>query len=208
MPEVFSVDDDDSSSDESSTCSEENYDSLDACLDAYHTHEYVQSQENKRRRVGTCDRDLRPMTVVRFNTSKGKPKPVTVKCLLDSGASESLVDAKCAEKLHTKPANGKGTTWSTPAGELTTQRRVKAQFTLLELQDIQLIKWDLHVADNMGAHDVTLGGDILSFLTIDIKFSKQIVIWDGKEMPFKPYDATPETHYHIKERSDGGVQGN
>ena len=89
------------------------------------------------------------------------------------------------EKLRTKSVSGKGTTWSTPTGELTTQRRVKAQFTLPELQDKRLIEWDLHVADNMGAHDMILGRDVLSFLKIDIKFSDQVVIWDGKEMPFK-----------------------
>ena len=44
-----------------------------------------------------------------------------------------------------------------------------------------------------------IGRDILSFLGIDIRFSSQDVSWDGAEMPFKPFDATPMTHYHIAE---------
>ena len=40
---------------------------------------------------------------------------------------------------------------------------------------------------------------MLSFLKIDIKFSEQNVCWDESEMPFKPHDATPETHCHTEE---------
>ena len=197
MPEVFSVDDDDSSSDESSTCSEENYDSLDACLDAYHTHEYVQSQENKRRRVGTCDRDLRPMTFVRFNTSKGKPKPVTVKCLLDSGASGSLINKKFTKKLRHKTTSK--TTWTTPAGDMTTSTTVKGLFTIPELQEKQLIEWPLHVVEDMGAYDMIIGRDVMSFLGIDIRFSDRVVTWNGSELPFKPLTASAGTDFHVEE---------
>ena len=46
---------------------------------------------------------------------------------------------------------------STPAGdELKTQKKVKAQFALPELQDKRLMEWDLHVAEDMGAHDMIM----------------------------------------------------
>jgi hypothetical protein len=53
------------------------------------------------------------------------------------------------------------------------------------------------VAENMGAYDMIIGRDILSFLKINICFSDQVVIWDGSEMPFKPVEASVTTDYHI-----------
>ena len=35
--------------------------------------------------------DLKPIVFVRFNTRMGKAKPITLKCLLDTGASGSLI---------------------------------------------------------------------------------------------------------------------
>jgi len=45
--------------------------------------------------------DWRPVAFVRFNTSLGKPKPVTAKALLDNGGSESLVTGKVCEETKT-----------------------------------------------------------------------------------------------------------
>jgi len=61
--------------------------------------DYIRSQRHKRRRVGLSDKDLRPITFIRFNTRLGKAKPVTIKALLDSGASGSLIARKHTEKL-------------------------------------------------------------------------------------------------------------
>ena len=68
-----------------------------------------------------------------------------------------------------------------------------------ELQDKRLVEWNPHAAEDMGAHDMISGQDMLSFLKIDIKFSEQTVCWDESEMPFKPCDATPETCHHTEE---------
>ena len=76
---------------------------------------------------------------------------------------------------------------------------VKLQFTIPELQDKKLLEWEVHVAENMGAYDMIIGRDILTFLGIDIRFSSKEVVWDGREMPFKPLDALPETDYHIED---------
>ena len=67
--------------------------------------------------------------------------------------------------------------------------KVKSQFTIPELQEKKLIKWNLHVAEDMGAYDIIIGRDILSFfLEINIQFSDQTVAWENATMPFKPYD--------------------
>jgi Aspartyl protease len=142
---------------------------------------------------------MRPLAFVRFKTSLGKPKPVTIKALLDSGASESIISKKYMSKLRVKSSKKKGTVWSTPGGDLHTNSRVKGQFTIPELQDKKLIEWDLHVADNMGVYDMIIRRDILSFLKIDICFSDQLVVWEGSEMPFKPVEASVTMDYHIAE---------
>ena len=142
---------------------------------------------------------MRPLAFVRFNTKLGKPAPVTIRALLDSGASESLINAKYVKHLRVKKASKSSTVWSTPAGEMKTLSRVKAQFTIPELQEKKLLEWNLHVAENMGAYDMIIGRDIMNFLGINIQFSDLTVHWENASMPFKPVDSTIDTDYHIAE---------
>jgi Aspartyl protease len=173
QPELFALDEilarnsDSNSSDKDSSCSttecstsseEEDFDSLDECLEAYSLAEYIrgQSNPNKKQRVNDyVDKDMRPLAFVRFNTSLGKPKPVTIKALLDSGASESIINKRYVSKLRVRNSTKTSTVWSTPGGDLHTSSKVKGQFTIPKLQDKKLIEWNLHVADNMGGvlHD-------------------------------------------------------
>ena len=102
MPEVFSCSDEDSVSSDDSSCASGKCASLDTCLDACALAEHIQSQRNKQRRMGHSEKDLRPVTFVRFNTRLGKPKPVTVKCPLDGGTSGSLIEAKFTKKPRVK----------------------------------------------------------------------------------------------------------
>ena len=88
---------------------------------------------------------MRPLAFVRVNTKLGKPEPVTIRALLDSGASESLIDKKFVKNLRIRTSSKSSIVWSTPAGEMKTQQRVKTQFTIPELQEKKLIEWNLHV---------------------------------------------------------------
>ena len=137
---------------------------------------------------------------MRFNTRKGKPKPVTLKVLLDSGASESVVLKKCTTKLCTKKAKT-SFTWSTPGGGkfLSNEQTSKGMFTLPELHDDKIVEWDWHVTSDLGAYDAIMGRDLMEFLGIDIRFSTQTVEWDHAEMPFNSGGATVEEAYHIDE---------
>ena len=204
----------DSSSDSSMSSEEENtsvsseeeeYHSLDECLneslEAYSLGDYIRSQSNpnKRQRTTYTDEDLRPMAFVKLNISLGKPKLINLVALIDSGASECLLSEEHARKLRITQTQSPPITWTTPAGEMQTRGKVKAQMTIPELQSKKLIEWRFHVAKNMGAYDMIIGRDMLSFLGIDISFSRQTVAWEGAEMPFKPKDATRETAYHIEE---------
>jgi len=77
-----------------------------------------------------------------------------------------------------------------------TSQKVKAQFTAPELHDDRLIEWNMHVTKSLGPYDVIISRDILKFLKINLRFSDEILQWDGAEMPFKDGDgATKEAHY-------------
>ena len=69
--------------------------------------------------------DLKPIVFVRFNTRMGKAKPVTIKALLDSGGSGSLVSEKYASKLRMKKQASK-TIWTTPGSTMTTSVKCQA----------------------------------------------------------------------------------
>jgi len=68
-----------------------------------------------------------------------------------------------------------------------------------ELQEKQLIEWPIHVVKDLGAHDMIIGRDVLTFLGIDILFSRKTVEWNGRELPFKLLTATDDTDYHVEE---------
>jgi hypothetical protein len=200
VEELFALDDVSCSSPEcSSSSEEEEYDSLDECLDAYGLAEYIwsQSNRNKRQRTGYVDKDMRPLAFVCFNTKLGKPAPVTIRALLDSGASELLINAK-----HVKHLRVKKKLLSPPPFGLHQLRRWKP-FQGLRLSspflNFKILEWNLHVTENMGAYDMIIGRDIMNFFGINIQFSDLTVHWEHASMPFKLVDATIDTDYHIAE---------
>ena len=144
--------------------------------------------------------DLKPIAYVRFNTKhSGRPRPITLKALLDSGGSGSLIASKHAKKLKMRKT-GKQTVWTTPGGALETTQKCKAEFTIPELHDNRLIEWNnFHVTKDLGAYDMIIGRDILRDLGIDIKFSTETCSWDSHEMPFKDSDASVEESYFVRE---------
>ena len=90
---------------------------------------------------------------VRFNTQQGKPKHVPIWVLLDRRGAETIISSKFAKKQRIKKDPKGGTVCSTPAGTMRTNQKAKAQFTIPELQDDKLIKWDCHVAKDLGSNN-------------------------------------------------------
>ena len=147
-------------------------------------------------------KDLVPLAFVRFDVrGKGKGKPVTVKALLDSGGSGTLITEEYAKKLSVVDDYGDAINWDTAAGVMKTYKAVKARFTLPELHDNRLINWNkVHVAKSLGAYDMIIGRDLLTDLGIDIRFSDSMCAWDGEEMPFKDRDESPLLSYHVNDK--------
>jgi len=87
------------------------YNSLDQCIDdalmqsdeLFSIVNLVRGQPPRKKSKTT---DLKPIVFVRLNSRLGKAKPITLKCLLDTGASGSLVAKQYAKKLRMKKANG------------------------------------------------------------------------------------------------------
>jgi hypothetical protein len=83
---------------------EEVYMSLDQCIETAAAKEFysiaslIRSHPQKKQKV----KDVKPIAFARLNSRLGKAKPITLKCLLDSGASGSLIAAKHATKLRKK----------------------------------------------------------------------------------------------------------
>ena len=155
----------------------------------------VRGQNPYKRRKMT---ELKPIVFVRFNTRKGKPKPVTIRALLDSGGSGTLVTSKFAKKLR-NPKKADKTVWSTPAGDMKTTLKCKAQFSIPELHDNRLIEWDVHVTETLAPYDMIIGRDVLSDLGIDLLFSNNTIEWDDSQIPFKDADATLNESYHVND---------
>ena len=201
LPDLCHVDDIDSDcSSVASASSQHTLDPFEQCIDANTVTQLVQGRPTKKARIGYVDsRDKRPVAFIRFNTKRGKAKPVTIRALLDSGAAETLVCSKHTKKLKLKSIPGKSVSWSSPGGTLKTTSKVKAQFTIPELHEDKIIEWDVHVTEQLGAYDMIIGRDILEFLQIDIRFSDMAIHWDHATMPFKPYDAKIQEAFHVNE---------
>ena len=142
---------------------------------------------------------LAPIAFIHLKTSLGrKSRPILLKCLLDSGASSSLVHSKFVANLRLK--NDATTKWLTSAGEFVTKKQVDAHYMLTEFHEARVIQSRLHVIEGPSSrYDMILGRDVLKELGIDIKFSTETIEWDGVSIPMKSMDAEAETDFTIQD---------
>ena len=127
-------------------------------------------------------------------------KPKTVKALLDSGATGSLVVQRYVDGQQL--TREKDTSWRTAAGDFHTDGIIKAEFAIPELTPTSKVSYDLHVASNLGAYDIILGKDILQELGIVLDFNMQIVIWNHACISMKPADCKTNDSWAITDPED------
>ena len=109
-----------------------------------------------------------------MNTRKGRVKFKNFCILLDSGCIPTIVMGRLIEKLHhDKYALMQ---WNTQAGNITTNLKVKVDFTLPALSTTNVVTWNCHVENSAkGRYDMILGRDLLTELVLNLKLFEHVI---------------------------------
>ncbi len=132
-----------------------------------------------------------------MRTHLGKPKPVPIRILFDSGASKSILFQGLVKKLRLKKTIP--TEWNTAAGKMKTSHTAKVQFMLTEFDGRKVIEWEFHTAEQEFSYDMIIGRDLLTELGIIINFKEANVTWDGVTIGMKDVHATVQDSYFVED---------
>ena len=112
-----------------------------------------------------------------------------VKCLIDSGATGTIIDKTIAKGLPTVLVPR--TQWTTAAGQINTSKQVKVNFSLPEFDEDKTIAWQCHVTDMSKLnYDMIIGTDLLKELGMIIDYKLKVVHWDQVAIPMKNRETT------------------
>ena len=152
------------------------------------------SPNKKPRSKGTT-----PIVFGYLRTGPNSPNGKLLKILMDSGASQTLLNEKHTTNLPKKSSTK--TNWSTAAGVITTTHKCRIQIILPEFNDTKVIEHDVHIfnGDMSLKYDMIIGRDILSAAEIDIKFSDHTICWEDGIIPMKNPDCTPSDSFYIQD---------
>ena len=119
---------------------------------------------------------MTPIVFIRLKTGKGEEaKIVTLKALIDTGASATLIQSKYVHNLH--QTRDTKTQWKTAEGKFHTSKTIKAEYTMPELHDQRIISHDMHVTNADIGYDVIIGMDIITSLGITIYGDNCTIKW-------------------------------
>ena len=103
-----------------------------------------------------------PIVYARLRTCEGQePHVKTIRVLLDSGASATLIKSKLVEKLP-RTRTKKPVRWKSLGGVFRTKTKCQVQFTLPEFLDQKLVTWQACVDEGKNDlwHDMIIGRDL------------------------------------------------
>ena len=131
-----------------------------------------------------------PEIVVEVATSNHDDGRRILRCLLDSGSSESIIlDAFVSGFKKQKSKHPQQ--WTTKGGVFCTDARCAVPFFMVDLSTQRRVNWTFHVdrttAPANAGYDMIIGRDLLFKLGIDIKFSSGTVKWDDTEVPMREF---------------------
>ena len=87
-----------------------------------------------------------------------------------------------------KKLQGTKKEFSTGSGVLKTEYEAEIHFTLPEFSATKVINWKFQLTDNEDlGYDFIIGRDLMSKLGIDISFEKEMITWEGTEVPMRDY---------------------
>ena len=111
------------------------------------------------------------------------------------------------EKLN--PIKGDVVQWHTQAGNITTNLRVKIDFTLPKLSATDFLTWNFHVDDSSkGRYDNFLGKELLAKLVLNLKFSEHIIEADNEILKGLTVHMVDLGAYILKSKIQGKLHPN
>jgi hypothetical protein len=152
-------------------------------------------KSNPRPRKRSKTQHLSPILFVKIQVPSGKKgrtaKTRIIKALVNSGASESIIDLKSAKNLVLKTKSSTKT-WQTAAGNLCTNKKTKkTSFSFPELHANKQISKSMHVVDQgISRYDMIIGRDLIIDLGLDAKGSDLSICWDDAAIPWREVDST------------------
>ena len=127
--------------------------------------------------------------------SLGKPKPIQICALLDSGSSSSILFKDLGIKLQTKTT--KPTEWQTQASQFKTTKKGKVQFMLPQFSDGKVIETEMYFSAQNSNYDMIIGRDLLNKLKIQMDFGDMTITWDYAIVPMQPREVTVQEMHNM-----------
>ena len=134
-------------------------------------------------------------------TTKGRAKVKTLRVLLDSGSSATIINRTIVKSLRIR--KDVKTEWTTAAGNVVTNSKCKIAFCMPELSPSATFHWDAHVHDGEIStnYDMLIGRDMLNKLGIDLCFSTKSINWPEShiQIPMRTLSSLASTSLHVEE---------
>ena len=124
---------------------------------------------------------LSPIVFLNMHKKRKSKDVFTLKALLDSGATSTLINSKFVK--HLKRHKCKPTSWQTQCGTFTTSSKAKIEFLIPELNDQRLVSAYVHDTPSDMSYDIIIGQDLMQQMGIDLLNSTKTIRWDDKEVP-------------------------
>ena len=142
--------------------------------------------------------NLSPIVFGELKVNKAtKAKYETVKILLDTGCTTSIINDKIVKNLSW--SKGPKVSWKTSNGYFNTTNTVKVQFTLFELWENREISTKVHTTTQDMGYDFIIGLDLIRELGINIRGDNDTIQWGDAEIPLRPRDTTKEEAFFTLE---------
>ena len=114
---------------------------------------------------------------------------VPIRCLLDTGTSDTIVLRDFVRKGRAKSYKGQPTVWNTMGGNFITKQKALIDFKFPELENNKQITWICHVDDKTNRktalYDMIVGMDLMTEIGIYVNTETKEVQWKGQAVPLK-----------------------
>jgi hypothetical protein len=163
----------------------------------------MSSPLKKRRRVTfesqTPGKNQTPVPYVVFKLGQNKYGRKTInkelRCLLDSGASHSLIKSKFVTSLRGKDETKEEANWTSAGGSVKVGGMLRLNFILPEFSESTSTRDTFSVyegPDDCLGWDVVIGRDMLSRMGINLNFSDHTMTWNDIVLKMKPWEGSSD----------------